>query len=135
MNVRAGGDQASAGANTLRRVLVIEDDPSLRETLCSLLTSHGYACVAAKDGEEALQRLSEQVAPDLVVLDLFLPRFDGWNLIAVLQGLAPIPILATSGLSDSRSRRLAQGATTFMQKPFDLDAFLSEVERLCPARA
>ena len=121
------------GKGDQKLVLLIEDDSSLRTTLHDVLQSHGYACSVARDGEEALQELSHSPIPDLVVLDLFLPRFDGWNLINVLQGLAPIPILATSGLEEERSRPLSQGATSFLHKPFDLQVFVDEVERLCPS--
>lgn len=112
-------------------VLVVEDDPSLGQTLCEVLSTKGFEVTVVHDGEEALDTLAHSPIPSLVVLDLVLPRFDGWNLLKVLNGMAAIPILVMSALPE-RDRDLAKGATDFLPKPFSIDDFMSRVDLLCP---
>lgn len=116
-----------------RLVLIVEDDTSLREVMRDILTQHGLEVALAKDGEEALSALGRGRVPDLLIVDLVLPRFDGWNLLEVIENLAPIPVIVTSGLPD---RHVARGkrASAFLQKPFDLKALVDEVDRLLEAR-
>jgi DNA-binding response OmpR family regulator len=124
---------AGRATHDKRRVLLVEDDEGLRRSLREVLESKGWACTAVSDGEEALQALGEQPIPDLVVLELLLPRFDGWNVINIVNGLATIPILAISGLDDEKTGRLSHGAAGLLLKPFGLGEFVTEVDRLCGA--
>src|ERR1041385_7372067 len=62
-----------------RRILVVEDDYSIRDVLCAILEENGYAVATACNGDEALRTLREGRAPDLIVLDLRMPVMDGWQ--------------------------------------------------------
>lgn len=112
-------------------VMIVEDDPYLALTLRGLLEERGLEVVVAQDGEEALDRLGTHRVPDLIILDLVLPRFDGWHLLEVLRGISPVPVIATSGLTDPH---LARHATVFLPKPLDLDGLLGAVDRCLAAK-
>lgn len=114
------------------RVLVVEDDAGLQETLQAVLTLEGYEVIIAGDGLDALAKVDRH-RPALVVLDLMMPRLDGFGFVAALEqrGLRPglpILILTADGRAPQKARQLrAEGCLT---KPFDLDLLLGEVARL-----
>jgi two-component system response regulator MprA len=113
-------------------VLVVEDDAGLQETLQAVLTLEGYEVIIAGDGLDALAKVDRH-RPALVVLDLMMPRLDGFGFVAALEqrGLRPglpILILTADGRAPQKARQLrAEGCLT---KPFDLDLLLGEVARL-----
>ncbi|MGC4113707.1 MAG: response regulator [Myxococcales bacterium] len=111
-------------------VMVVEDDPYLALTLKGILEDRRMEVVLAKDGQEALDLLGVTRVPDLIILDLVLPRLDGWNLLEILHGVSPVPVIATSGLAQ---QELARHATVFLRKPLDLDELLGEVDRCLAA--
>jgi len=106
--------------------LVVEDDLSLARTLKYILEEHGLEVLVARDGEDALDLLGVSRVPNLIILDLVLPRLDGWNLLEILRGVSSVPIIAMSGLStaDLRPR-----SAVVLQKPLDLEELLGEVDR------
>lgn len=118
-------------------ILVVEDDPSVRDVLHLVLDSEGYGVILAADGLEALARLDAGL-PDLILLDLMLPRLDGASFLAELErrGLWPgIPVVilsAATGADRWASRVRADG---YVAKPFDLTALLDEVGRFAAAEA
>jgi len=78
-----------------RRVLVVEDDEAIRQTLVDVLEDGGYRVDGASDGAEAIQQM-ERRRPDLVLLDLHMPGMDGWEFLAVKagkSGLAEVPVV------------------------------------------
>jgi CheY-like chemotaxis protein len=78
-------------------ILVVEDDPAVREVVADLLTAAGYAVRTAADGRAALAAV-EAARPDLVLCDVVMPGLDGWSLAARLRQLArPVPIVLVSG--------------------------------------
>ncbi len=84
-------------ANTRIRLLVVDDEPSLREVVSVTLVAHGYDVVAAKDGLDALEQLAESL-PDVIISDLKMPRMSGFELLAVVRRRFPhVPVIATSG--------------------------------------
>lgn len=112
-------------------VLVVEDDPSLSEIVCSFLRLHGYACRAAYSGTEAqllLERGTDSF--DLVLCDLMLPGLSGEELIAqVRQGSAvPVVVVSAKGTADDRVALLRAGADDYLVKPFQLEELLARVE-------
>lgn len=115
-----------------RRVLVVEDDSSIRQVLVEILELEGYAVRTAPDGLAALALL-DAWRPDLIVLDLMMPRMDGWHFREVQcqrPVLRDIPVLVLSA-----SRRLEASLTTLapaaaLPKPFDLDELLIQVDEL-----
>lgn len=115
-----------------KRVLVVEDDADLRNLLRSILEGEGYDVDAAHDGYEALRRLDHR-APDLIVLDLMMPRLDGAAFVAQLEqmGLRPgIPILVLSAAERGADEARRIGAEAYVSKPFELLALLDQIARL-----
>lgn len=112
-------------------MLVVEDDPSLSEVICSFLRLHGYACQAAYSGTEA-QLLLERDANrfDLVICDLMLPGLSGEDLIARVRDTSTVPIVVVSakGTTDDRVALLRAGADDYLVKPFQLEELLARVE-------
>jgi CheY-like chemotaxis protein len=116
-------------------VMIVDDDPDIREVVEQLLVRAGYECALAASGEEAVSIL-ETRTPALIVLDLNMPGMDGWSVAALVrkhENTARIPILVLTGLTqnvENAARRA--GATAFAMKPIDSKRFVKEVKRLCP---
>lgn len=119
------------------RLLVVEDDLPLAESLTALLASSGYAVDLVHDGASAEALLAVEVF-DLVILDLNLPEMDG---LAVLQAMraranaAAVMILTARGASEDRVRGLDLGADDYMAKPFDVREFEARVRSLLRRKA
>lgn len=109
-------------------VLVVDDDPQVRQVIKWAFEDEGYAVRAAADGREALERAAEHV-PDLVVLDIEMPVLDGYEAARELRkrhgaGL-PIVAITADGHAPLKARRLQ--ANAFVRKPFRVDALLAAV--------
>ena len=104
-------------------VLIVDDDPTARETLVAILEGEGYELHLAKDGIRALQML-EQLQPDLILLDVMMPGMTGFEVcqrIRATPALAEVPIILLTALDDpnSRLRGIEAGADDFLSKPPD----------------
>ena len=108
--------------------MVVEDDAPLRTTLSTSLTAHGYVVTETASAEEAIV-LTEQRAPDLMLLDLTLPGADGLVALRRLRAFTDVPIVVLT-VRDDKIDKLAAldgGADDYMTKPFDLDELLARV--------
>ena len=115
----------------MKSVLIVEDEASIARILEHNLVRAGFAATIAPDGEAALQSV-RATRPDLVILDLLLPRLDGWAVAERLkadQATADIPILMLSIVAD-RERGLAAGAVEYMTKPFTMHELVTRVRSL-----
>ena len=120
-------------------VLIVEDDPEVRDMLRHLLSTAGFYAVAAQDGLEALHLLRavrhrEPDAPCLVLLDLMMPRLGGNEFRRAQLGdptVANIPIAVMSGATDLEQRAEAMGAVATLAKPLDIDVVMDVVKRYC----
>jgi len=84
-------------ANTQTRLLVVDDEPSLRGVVSAILAARGYAVVAANDGLDALDQLAKSL-PDIILSDLRMPRMSGFEFLAIVRQRFPqVPVIATSG--------------------------------------
>lgn len=116
------------------RVLIVEDDPHTQLLICKNLEMSGYEVLTASDGEEGV-RLALEKTPDLILLDLLLPRIDGWEVCRRLRDPGssarnvPIMIVSIIGKDNMRPAQTI-GAITFFNKPFQVHALLSEVGRI-----
>ena len=113
-----------------RPILVVEDDPDLLALEAEILASAGYRVSTAVDGLQALER-AEADFPALVLLDMRMPRMDGWRFAAAFRerfGNA-CPIVVVTAAEDARARAEEVGAAGFLAKPFELDDVLGVVER------
>ena len=114
------------------RVLVVDDDPAIREFVGQALEEEGYEVRLAINGQDALATLLEWQA-NLIVLDLMMPTMDGWTFRdrqREMANLADIPVIVMSAARNlvGHTERLAPSA--ILPKPFDLDTLLAETERL-----
>ncbi|HEX3245156.1 MAG TPA: response regulator [Chloroflexota bacterium] len=121
-----------ASGNVAARVLVVDDDPAIRDFVGQALEEEGYEVRLAINGQDALSTLLEWHA-DLIVLDLMMPTMDGWTFRArqrEMETLANIPVIVMSAARnlDGQGDRLLPAA--ILPKPFDLDHLLTETERL-----
>lgn len=104
-------------------ILIVDDDPALREVLVELLTDEGYAVRTAVDGIEALE-LIERERPELVLSDVMMPRLDGYSLAArlVQAGIRVPVVLMSASVHESPLSTLR-----FVRKPFDVEHLLAVV--------
>jgi signal transduction histidine kinase/CheY-like chemotaxis protein len=132
---RRAADDAGQPA-TSGTVVVIEDDRRSADLLTLHLEGAGYAVAVAGDGVEGLE-LVRRADPVAVVLDVRLPRLDGWDVLARLKAdpaTASVPVVIVS-MIDERGRGFALGAAEYLVKPVDRERFLSALERYVPARS
>jgi CheY-like chemotaxis protein len=122
------GEVRIAGVGT---ILVIDDDPAMRQLLRDEFRNEGYEVILAADGVEGMRALSER-RPTAVVLDIHLPRLDGWTVLSRIKsdpGLASVPVVLIS-VEEQRARGFALGASEFLVKPFEPDRLVSVVTQL-----
>jgi len=117
-------------------VLVVDDDPDARELLRRHLQRGGYAVRVAANGEEAMQ-LARTLQPDVVTLDVMMPRMDGWAVLSAMKEdaeLAEIPVIMAT-IVDNQSIGFSLGAADYLIKPIDRDRLVRAVEKCCPSGA
>ncbi|HTP50913.1 MAG TPA: response regulator [Anaeromyxobacteraceae bacterium] len=111
-------------------ILVVEDDPDLLSLEAEILSGAGYSVDVAHDGHEALEMAAARL-PALVLLDMRMPRMDGWQFAKAFRERhgASCPIVVVTAAENARRRAEEVGAAGFLEKPFDIDEVLREVER------
>jgi CheY-like chemotaxis protein len=111
-------------------VLLVEDEDDLRESMRDLLEENGYAVIAACDGQEALEALARVENPCVVLLDLLMPRMDGWDFFEKVRArpeFARVPVIVQS----SAPSRAPEGVTRVLKKPVQPEELLSIVREYC----
>jgi CheY-like chemotaxis protein len=114
-------------------VLVVEDDPELRELLRVALTGDGYTVSTAANGRDALRHLRSTVSTCIIVLDLALPVMDGRQFRAAQlrdRSLAWIPVVLVSGDGEAAQHARQLGARSLVRKPVDVDVLRSALRRI-----
>jgi two-component system KDP operon response regulator KdpE len=109
-------------------ILVVDDDPGIREALARELRAAGYTTAMAEDGEDAFATF-RRAAPDLVLTDLAMPSADGFGLISAVRGVSstPLIVLSVRGGEPDKVRALDLGADDFVTKPFSVAELLARV--------
>lgn len=110
------------------RILVADDDEQLQRALRITLAARGYAVFAAHDGAEAIDVAATE-HPDLIILDLGMPRVEGVDVIRAVRAWSNVPILVLSGRTDSAEKvdALDAGADDYVTKPFAMDELLARI--------
>jgi CheY-like chemotaxis protein len=124
-------DAAASASTATRLVLIVEDEPSIREVIRDVLEDRGFRVMASTNGAEAL-RMLDSVRPDVVVLDLLMPVMHGWTFMESYvekTGGQPIPIVVVS-VNPALPRSFNRfGVRQVVAKPFDVDALLDAVDQ------
>jgi len=117
-----------------KKILIADDDPIIIKLLQVNLELDGYEVVTAEDGAEAVEK-AVLTKPDLVILDIMMPRLDGWATLEELKrhpetSNAPVIFLSAKAQQDDVRKGYEAGATEYLTKPFDPSELLSVIEKI-----
>lgn len=113
-----------------RKVLVVDDESSIREALSKVLHTEDYEVVSAANGQEAIEKFGQEKI-DLLLLDLGLPVKDGWGMLEWLAHVNPLlPIIIITGRYEQRELAEAAGVDALMEKPLDVPRLLQTIREL-----
>ena len=120
------------------KVLAIDDSRTIRNLVRKAMEDAGFDCTTADDGLDGVERFAE-VAPDVVITDINMPRMDGFGVIDAIRGgtanrTVPILVLTTESATELKARARTAGATGWIVKPFEYTAIVSVVSRVTGAR-
>jgi excisionase family DNA binding protein len=133
---QSGGGAAPRTREGRRLILIVDDDDRLREFVRVNLEMEGYSVREAADAEQGLAALEEE-PPDLILLDVMMPKVDGWEMLRRVQerhGVGSIPVIMFSGKVDEEAMRDAasRGAQGFIGKPFNPQQLIESTKQLVP---
>jgi DNA-binding response OmpR family regulator len=113
------------------RILVVDDDPAIRQLLTDVLEMEGYEVSTAADGLAAVH-VVQTTSPDFVVLDVMMPGLDGFGVLKAIrsQGGEPVPVLMLTAAAepDANARAWSSGVDYYLAKPFTADAVLDLID-------
>ena len=120
-------------------MLVVEDDPDLGDTIVTFLKDEGLDAKLARDGDQAM-RLVDQLNPSAMILDLMMPRRDGFSVLRELRAdgrIGHLPVIVVTAIFGLSERLYATelGAADYVTKPFELDELLERVRNVLASRA
>jgi two-component system, OmpR family, alkaline phosphatase synthesis response regulator PhoP len=115
-------------------VLVIDDNPDLLDIVDAILSNSGYIVAKAQSGENGVQ-VAKALRPDLILLDINMPRMDGWEVLALLKGqddTKELPVAIFSVRTDLRDKMLGfqKGAVDYISKPFQYNRLTEKIEKI-----
>ncbi len=123
-------------AVTKKKILIVDDDFEIIESIRYALEGDGYVVVVARDGNQGLA-LAERENPDLMILDMMMPKRSGFLVLEKLRRLrdTPLPVIMITGNEGSRHKAYAEllGVSDYIRKPFAMDRLLGAVETLLKA--
>ena len=121
-----------------KTILLVDDDPDILGAMQTVFTLEGYRVLTAADGNRALA-LAERDAPDVVVVDMMMPRKSGFLVLEMLKsrGAASPRVVMITGNEGGRHKAYAEalGVDDYIRKPFDMERLIESVRRLCPCSA
>ncbi len=125
-------------------ILIVDDDPDILEGITTVLETQSYRLATARDGKECMEMMAQGL-PDLLILDLLMPRMDGWGVIREMRSeprYTQVPIMVLTTVVEDASRRryeletgLAMDVQQYVQKPVMPADLLQRVEKLLKARS
>jgi CheY-like chemotaxis protein len=116
-----------------RKLLLVEDDRDVRESMRDLLVDVGYEVVCAGEGRQALEQLSEGPLPDLILLDLMMVGMDGYQFLNEMRRdpeQAAVPVLVLTAQGPAHTSPEALGVAGVLRKPFEFERLLKAIEKL-----
>jgi CheY-like chemotaxis protein len=119
---------------TPRRILVVDDEESIRTVVSFTLEHAGYEVAVSPHGDDCLEKVFT-FKPDLILLDIMMPVIDGWEVLKLLKGnpeTAGVPVVLLTAKGEIRDKMFAlqQGATDYITKPFDKEKLLSRIAEI-----
>jgi two-component system, OmpR family, alkaline phosphatase synthesis response regulator PhoP len=117
-----------------KKILVVDDEKDLVETVTFRLQASGYEVISAYDGQEGLEKAKKE-KPDLIILDLMLPRMDGYKVCGLLKAdsrYSKIPIILFTARAQESDKKMGEevGGDAYITKPFDPPALLAKIKEL-----
>ncbi|MBP3846749.1 response regulator [bacterium] len=117
----------------MKKILIVDDEQDIVESLKFVLEGCNYSCYCAYNGEDGL-KLAREIVPDLIILDVMMPRINGYKISRLLKfdkKYQNIPILMITARSQEEDKLIGEetGANEYITKPFDLDEVLSVVQK------
>jgi CheY-like chemotaxis protein len=129
----ASDPQGDVPASSSKRVLLVDDDAEILESMRTVLESRGYEILVARDGNQGLA-MAESEDPDLVVLDMMMPKRSGFLVLEKLRRSRPVPVRVIMITANEGSRHKAYaemlGVDDYIRKPFAMDRLLESIDRL-----
>jgi len=130
---KSAAARAPTSARPGRRILLVDDDVEIIESMRTVLESRGYEILVARDGNQGLV-MAEKEAPDLVVLDMMMPKRSGFLVLEKLRRGSPNPVRVIMITANEGSRHKAYaemlGVDDYIRKPFAMDRLLASIDRL-----
>jgi two-component system, chemotaxis family, chemotaxis protein CheY len=128
--------KSGGGEHATHTVLVVDDEPAIRQLLDDVLSAEGHAVLSATDGRHALDQLHSGARPCVILLDLMMPLLDGWQLAEQLRDdpelrTIPFAVIAANPRYEADAYRI--GAAAWLGKPLEVSTLLETVEHLCRA--
>ena len=116
----------------MKKILIVDDEKDIVETLAFMLKTKGFECICAYDGEEGL-KLAKECSPDLIILDVMMPNMDGWQTLKAVRSnpyTKHLPVIMLTAVNDDRKMvaGLKIGADDYVVKPFILPNLLARME-------
>ena len=116
----------------IKKILVVDDEPDVASLLTLMLKSQGYEVITAGDGQDALEKARSE-KPDLIVLDIMLPKLDGYRVARMLkfdENFSHIPIIMVTAKIQEKDKKIGieTGADAYVTKPFDTTALLEKIK-------
>jgi DNA-binding response OmpR family regulator len=113
------------------KVLIVEDDPDIRQLLTLYFAAKGHEVETAHDGQQALLQL-QRVQPDLMLLDVVLPKLDGWGVLTAVRAQSEIPVIMLTSLDDTEDviKGLSLGADDYLCKPFEIRELEARIQSI-----
>ncbi|MEI6510026.1 MAG: response regulator transcription factor [bacterium] len=114
------------------KILVADDDPVLRELVCDIIKKEGYIPIEASDGGQAMDIFFATTDIDLVILDVLMPAYNGWEVLKEIREHSDVPVVMLTALGDERHEVLGfrKGADDYIAKPFSYEVFVARLNTL-----
>ena len=114
------------------KILVVDDEPRMRKLVKDFLSAKGYEVLEAADGEEAVERFMGDREIDLLILDVMMPKMDGWEVVKAVRQYSRVPIIMLTARGEERDELLGfkLGVDEYISKPFSPKILVARVEAL-----